>query len=371
MEAIMSGQGSISVGEPRRGWAFVSYAHADKGRVLPIVGDLESRGILVWWDDLLLPGDAFAAMIRSKLADAACVVVVWSRHSVRSDFVLAEATTGMALQTAEGMGRLLPVVLDEEAKANIPLPFTILHHCDLTAWDGQQSSLLDGLATAVQRLVDRPTRSEETYQPTLRDEHTIRDATAASAEMRNLTDRIQTIGLILADDHRVMANIRAALHEVHKTVDVVSGSVEEFVRAGVADGGLDPGPYVRFERGMLKTRIRDARGHCDLIGLHYARPDGIRPWLVANAPEQLDDADNAFKRLMSADGDLFRWLGRIGDVLTNESRVVVNLLVANQGDAARKRVSDGRERLKPLEDDLQLSIETLQRVEQALGFTRS
>jgi TIR domain len=86
--------------------------------------DLESRGILVWWDDLLLPGDAFAAMIRSKLADAVCVVVVWSRNSVRSEFVLAEAATGYDLRTAEGMGRLLPVVLDEEANEDYPKVIT-------------------------------------------------------------------------------------------------------------------------------------------------------------------------------------------------------------------------------------------------------
>jgi len=52
--------------EPRRGWVFVSYAHADEERVRSIVAFLKSRKIDVWWDDLLVPGDE------------------WGRGSVRS-----------------------------------------------------------------------------------------------------------------------------------------------------------------------------------------------------------------------------------------------------------------------------------------------
>jgi hypothetical protein len=50
---------------------------------------------------------------------------------------------------------------------------------------------------------------------------------------------------------------------------------------------------------------------------------------------------------------------------------VVNHLVADQDKAARKRVRESRESLAPLEANLRLSVETIQRVEQSLGFARS
>jgi hypothetical protein len=66
---------------------------------------------------------------------------------------------------------------------------------------------------------------------------------------------------------------------------------------------------------------------------------------------------------------LFRSLVDIGSILTNESRVIVNLLLAGQEGAARQRILDGRAKLEPLEKQLSDAVRELQEVESALGYT--
>jgi hypothetical protein len=356
--------------EPRRGWAFVSYAREDKERVLPIVEYLTSRRIEVWWDDHLAPGDQWAFVLQEKLNDASCVVVAWTPASVRSQFVAAEVQRA-ALDHGWNRGRLVPLLLDSHAAPEIPVPFNSFQYLDLTEWDGHAIRPLSRLGSVVGALVKRPPNTEERWGADLSGNSQVRDAIMASSQMRGLSERVGSVGQVLVDGTGPAADLRAALDEIEKTLDVVAAAVEEFVGAGLAPDQLDPRPYVRFERGALSRRIRDGRGHCDLIAVHYYRPDGIRAWLRTNAPTRVRrQADDAFRRLSEADSDLFQWLGRIGEALTNESRVVVNLLTAGQAEAARRRVLHARKILAPLEADLERSTGVLQEIEQRLGFAR-
>ena len=61
-------------------------------------------------------------------------------------------------------------------------------------------------------------------------------------------------------------------------------------------------------------------------------------------------------------------MGTIGQTLTNESRVIVNLLLSGQEDAARKRIVAGREALQPLESALSQAEMRLQQLASSLGF---
>lgn len=353
---------------PRHGWAFVSYAHEDKERVDVVVTHLKSRDVDVWWDDLLEPGDDWGAMLLDKIRYAACFVVLWSEASVRADFVRAEAH---AAHEALNKGRIVPVLLDHSAVCNIPLPFNALQYVDLSEDGGQRRRQLAKLGKRVGGLVRRPPRREEDG-PTLADDYALRNAKQASTHVRTLSKRIGSIGQVLVTDAAAVAKLRAALNEVDLTLDVVSDAVQVFVAAGLAKDDLDPRPYLGFERGALERRIREGRGHCDLIAVHYGAPDGVRPWLKANAPARVvARADDVFGELATADGDVFRELGLIGEMLTNESRVVVNLLVAGQPEAARQRVLEGRRRLMPLEEDLRKSASMLQEIETTLGYARS
>src|SRR5215813_13248776 len=104
---------------------FMSYASKDRPWVLRLVRALERHGWSVWWDRAIPPGKTFDQVIEEALGAAHCVIVVWSRTSVSSDWVKSEA--------AEGTGRhiLVPVLLDE---VRIPLEFRRIQAANLIDW---------------------------------------------------------------------------------------------------------------------------------------------------------------------------------------------------------------------------------------------
>jgi hypothetical protein len=348
---------------------FLSYAHEDRQRAEQIVARFKRRGIPVWWDDLLLPGADWNGMLREKIRYASGFVVLWSEASVRALFVQAEALA--AYEDARGVGRLISVLLDAGAQRDIPLPFNALQHVDLSGEGRKRTPELAKLVRHVGALVRRPPEWNERTS-NLDDAWSVADARRASERLRSLTEEIGSLAQILVSDIAAVVRVRAALDEVDRTLDVVSAAIGDFVAAGLVADELDPRPYLRFERGDLQRRIRAGKGHCDLIALHYESPDGVRAWLEANASAAVKTrADAVFRMLGTADGDVFLHLSRIGEVLTSEARIVVNLLVGGQPDAARERVLAGRQKLAPLEADLQQTIEVLQDVESSLGYARS
>ncbi len=107
---------------------FISYARADRPRVVPLAAALTAQGYNVWWDALIEGGAGFAKMIEAKLDAADAVIVVWSATSVESDWVRDEAAH------ARDHKRLVPVSLDGTAA---PLGFRQYHSVDLSNWHGR------------------------------------------------------------------------------------------------------------------------------------------------------------------------------------------------------------------------------------------
>lgn len=85
---------------------FISYASEDRERVKPVVESIEHAGFSVWWDRKIGLGSSFDREIERELDSACCVVVVWSRHSIDSDWVRNEAQEGL------DRGILVPVLID-------------------------------------------------------------------------------------------------------------------------------------------------------------------------------------------------------------------------------------------------------------------
>ncbi len=85
---------------------FVSYATPDRSRVAPIVEALEQAGWSVWWDRDISGGAAFDRAIEQAIDEARCIVVVWSEHSIDSEWVRTEANEGLE------RGVLVPVIVD-------------------------------------------------------------------------------------------------------------------------------------------------------------------------------------------------------------------------------------------------------------------
>ena len=86
----------------------------------------------MWWDRRIGAGQAFDRTIEDAIRAARLVLVIWSRNSVTSDWVRAEA--GFALEA----NKLLPVLIDD---AQPPLRFIHVHRIDLSDWDGSRSAV--------------------------------------------------------------------------------------------------------------------------------------------------------------------------------------------------------------------------------------
>jgi tetratricopeptide (TPR) repeat protein len=108
---------------------FISYARADRDRVIPLVKLLETKGWSIWWDRDLIPGSAYEQVIDEAIAAAKCVIVVWSRHSVNSEWVQAEAGDGLDRHV------LIPVLLDD---VRVPISFRRKHGARLFGWPAEQ-----------------------------------------------------------------------------------------------------------------------------------------------------------------------------------------------------------------------------------------
>ena len=74
---------------------FISYASGDRERVRPLAATLEKSGFSVWWDRQLTPGAAFDREIEHELSAASCVIAVWSKDSIESNWVREEADEGL------------------------------------------------------------------------------------------------------------------------------------------------------------------------------------------------------------------------------------------------------------------------------------
>lgn len=110
---------------------FISYSSEDRDWARRLAQALEKEGWSVWWDRKIAVGKTYSRVIEAELEAADCVMVIWSEHSVASDWVVAEA--------AEGLERnlLVPVSIDN---AKPPLIFRQIQTADLSKWDGSPTS---------------------------------------------------------------------------------------------------------------------------------------------------------------------------------------------------------------------------------------
>ena len=106
---------------------FISYAREDQPQAKRFAAAFEVRGWSVWWDQHIKPGTPFDTVIERELAEARCVVVLWSKHSVEKHWVRAEA--GEALQR----GILVPVLLDD---VSLPLAYRQIQALKFPRWKG-------------------------------------------------------------------------------------------------------------------------------------------------------------------------------------------------------------------------------------------
>jgi hypothetical protein len=110
---------------------FISYKREDQGKARKLANALESKGWTVWWDPNLRAGEIFDEVIEKALNEARCVIVMWSKLSVQSEYVKAEATYALEHK------KLVPVKIES---VDLPFRFRRLHTLSLLGWDGSNDA---------------------------------------------------------------------------------------------------------------------------------------------------------------------------------------------------------------------------------------
>lgn len=107
---------------------FLSYSRKDMVMAEKILHALEARGFPMFFDEYIPSGVEWEKTINNQLQAAYAVVVLWSSHSVESEWVLAEAAAGLEKE------RLFPLLIEPGVK--LPSNFAHLEAADLSNWNG-------------------------------------------------------------------------------------------------------------------------------------------------------------------------------------------------------------------------------------------
>ena len=110
---------------------FISYEHEDRERAAKLAEAFSALGWSVWWDRRIVVGQRFDQAIERELEAAKSVVVLWSQHSIGSEWVMNEAAVGAR------RGVLVPAMLEP---VQLPLEFSRKQTADLTGWNGDLSN---------------------------------------------------------------------------------------------------------------------------------------------------------------------------------------------------------------------------------------
>ena len=136
---------------------FISYNNKDKAKAMLFATLLAQRDWSVFWDKNIPPGKTLDEYIGEQLDAAKCVIVLWSKTSVSSDWVKEEAQRGAARKV------LVPVFIDQVAP---PLGFGRIEAAELIDWDGDTSEVeFQNLLQAIALLVPEGERAQTPSQP--------------------------------------------------------------------------------------------------------------------------------------------------------------------------------------------------------------
>jgi len=110
---------------------FLSYAREVVARAEQVAQGLERAGLDVFWDNEIPPGTTWADYIEQKLTQCKALIVLWSEHSTKSQWVREEARMG------RDKGVLIPVMIDNSSP---PFGFGEVQAANLAAWNGEQDN---------------------------------------------------------------------------------------------------------------------------------------------------------------------------------------------------------------------------------------
>ena len=108
---------------------FLSYNREDAARAKLFADAFVAEGFAVWWDAHLRSGEEYDRVTEAALRDAKAVVVLWSKRSVDSSWVRAEATQAYRSK------KLTPAMIEDCVR---PVMFELTQTAELSHWKGDR-----------------------------------------------------------------------------------------------------------------------------------------------------------------------------------------------------------------------------------------
>ncbi len=129
---------------------FISYSRKDRPLAEAIAAQLGNLGVEVWWDRDLLAGEDYRKKTAGVIAQVAVAMVIWSRRSVDSEWVVGEASAARERKI------LVPVSADGVTP---PLDFRSFNTIDMSSW-APGDPLPEMLLKAIGERMGRPLAAE-------------------------------------------------------------------------------------------------------------------------------------------------------------------------------------------------------------------
>jgi hypothetical protein len=100
---------------------FISYSKSHLKLTRNLAEELEAKGLTVWWDTDLIAGESFRDRIVQEIKTCRAAIVIWTRDSVQSDYVVSEA------ERARVAGKLIQLRTADVEPTDLPPPFDTSH----------------------------------------------------------------------------------------------------------------------------------------------------------------------------------------------------------------------------------------------------
>src|SRR4029077_10581332 len=110
---------------------------ADRNLAQQLAAYLEGQGLATWWDTDVGVGQSSRGTIDQELENAHKVIVLWSKASIGSPFVLHEAITG------RDAGKLIQVKTSDIQVSDIPRPLRAIRLLDARDLEGIARAVSD------------------------------------------------------------------------------------------------------------------------------------------------------------------------------------------------------------------------------------
>jgi hypothetical protein len=232
---------------------FVSYAREDLETAKALAEILHASGWSIFWDRSIPTGKAWRQVIGSALAEARCVVVIWSKSSIDSTWVQEEADSGRE------RGVLFPVIIESVKQ---PIGFGGLQATDLSSWNTvQRSSEVERLITDIGHLLGppAPNHCSRTARRGQSKGHTTEDVrhlpellhTANGQKARDVKRRLVEQGLKIFDWSEQFLPGSTILEECRRAADVSRRAVFILTR----DDPKTVGANLVFEIGQFSASL--------------------------------------------------------------------------------------------------------------------